>query len=89
MSVKEFIRNIATEAKFYIEKYEQIKELNGKQKKARVDEVITEYIETTIDKIGLNFVAKFIIKKLLIENVPTITQCIFDLIKSKVEGITK
>lgn len=89
MKIKEYIKNIATEAKFYIEKYEQLKELNGKQKKARVDEVVTEYIEATVDKIGLNFVAKFIIKKLLIENVPTITQCIFDLIKAKVEGITK
>lgn len=89
MNIKDYIKNIVTEAKFYIEKYEQIKELNGKQKKARVDEMITEYIEATIDKIGLNFVAKFVIKKVLIDNVPTITQCIFDLIKAKVEGITK
>ena len=89
MNIKDYIKNIATEAKFYIEKYEQLKELNGKQKKARVDEVVTEYIEATIDKIGLNFVAKFVIKKVLIDNVPTITQCVFDLIKAKVEGITK
>ena len=89
MKIKEFIQNITKETVHYIEKYEQIKDLNGKQKKARVDEVITEYIEVTIDKIGLNFIIKFIVKKLLIENIPVITQCIFDLIKSKVDGITK
>lgn len=89
MKFKEFIQTITKETKFYIEKYEQIKELNGKQKKARVDEVITDYVENTIDCLGLNFVTKFIVKKLLIENIPTITQCIFDLIASKIEGITK
>lgn len=89
MELKEYIRNIANETKFYIAKYEEFKELNGKQKKARVDEVITDYIECTIDNISLNFVVKFIIKKLLIENIPVITQCIFDLIKAKVQGITK
>lgn len=89
MNFKGFIQTIVKETKFYIEKYEQFKELNGKQKKARVDEVITDYVENTIDNIGLNFIVKFIIKKILIENIPTITQCIFDLIKSKVEGITK
>ena len=89
MKIKEFIQNISKETARYIEKYEQIKDLSGEQKKARVDGVITEYIETTIDKIGLNFIIKFIIKKLLIENIPVITQCIFDLIKSKVDGITK
>lgn len=89
MKFKEFITNFVTETKYYIEKYEQYKELSGVQKKARVDDIIKSYIENTIDTIGLNFVAKFIIKKLLIENIPVITQCIFDLIKAKVEGITK
>lgn len=89
MKIKEFIQTIAKQTKFYIEKYEQIKDLSGKQKKARVDEVITEYIENTIDSIGLNFIVKLIVKKILIDNVPTITQCIFDLIAAKVQGITK
>lgn len=89
MNFKDFIQNIAKETKIYIEKYEQFKELNGKQKKARVDEVITDYIECTIDNVILNPIARFIFKKLLIQNIPVITQCIFDLIASKVEGITK
>lgn len=89
MKIKEFIKNFVDETKHYIEKYEQYKELSGVQKKARVDDIIKTYIENTIDTIGLNFIVKLIIKKLLIENIPIITQCVFDLIKAKVEGITK
>lgn len=89
MNVKEFIKNVAAQTKTCIEKYEQYNELDGKQKKARVDECIAKYIEAALDTIGINFIVKFIIKKLLIENVPIITQCIFDLIAAKVKGITK
>ena len=89
MKFKKFIQDVANQTKIYIEKYEQYKELNGKQKKARVDELITNYIEMTIDNLGLNFVAKFVINKILIKNIPTITQCIFDLLKTSIEGITK
>lgn len=89
MKIKEFIKNIVAESKHYIEKYEQYKDLTGEEKKARVDDILKTYIENTIDTIGLNFIVKLIIKKLLIENIPVITQCVFDLIKAKVEGITK
>lgn len=89
MKIKEFIKNIVAESKHYIEKYEQYKDLTGEEKKARVDDILKSYIENTIDTIGLNFIVKLIIKKLLIENIPVITQCVFDLIKAKVEGITK
>ena len=89
MKFKEFIKNVAQETKRYIEKYEGFKELTGQEKKKRVDSIIAEYIEATVDTLGLNFVFRFIVKKLLLENIPTITQIIFDLIKAKVEGITK
>ena len=89
MKIKNFIQNIAAESKHCIEKYEQYKDLTGEEKKARVDDIIKTYIENTIDTIGLNFIVKIIIKKLLIENIPVITQCVFDLIASKVQGITK
>ena len=89
MNLKEFLQNVAEQTKTYIEKYEEYKELNGKQKKARVDDLIIHYVETTIDGIGLNFIFKFVLKKLLIDNIPNITQIVFDLIKTKVDGITE
>ena len=89
MEVKVFIKNVVANTKNYIEKFEEYKELTGEQKKARLDDIIKEYIEATIDTIGLNFIFKFVIKKVLIDNLPIITQAIFDLLKAKVEGVTK
>lgn len=89
MNFKEFIKNVADETRHYIEKYEQYKDLTGEDKKNRVDDIIKTYIENTIDTIGLNFIVKFMVKKLLIENIPVITQCIFDLITASVAGVTK
>ena len=85
--VKDFIQNIVNETKHYIEKYEEYKSLSGEEKKARVDNILKNYIETAIDTVGLNFIVKFIVKKILIENISTITQCIFDLLKLKKESL--
>ena len=89
MKLKDFIQEFTQNTKGYIEKYEQYKDLTGEQKKARVDSLIYKYVDGVIDNIGLNFIFKFVIKKLLLENIPILTQLIFDLIKTKVDGITK
>ena len=89
MHIKTFIKDFVQNTKGYIEKYEQYKELSGEDKKKRVDVLITDYVQAVIDNVGMNFVFKFVLKKLLLENIPTITQLIFDLIKTKVDGITK
>lgn len=89
MSFKEFIEGFCQTAETYIKKYEEIKGLSGEEKKARLDDVITVYVNTGIEKLPVNFVFKFVLKKVLVQNIPTITQMIFNLIKLKVEGITK
>lgn len=89
MDIKSFINGVAETTKKYIEKYQEYEELTGEQKKARVDDLIANYIEIAIDGIGLNFIFKFVLKKLLMDNIPIITQAIFNLIQSKVKGITK
>lgn len=89
MDLKSFIQNLAANTKNYIEKFEQYQELTGEQKKQRLDEIIEDYIEVAIDSIKMNVVFKYVLKKLLLANVPVITQVIFDLIKTKIEGITK
>jgi len=89
MDFKTFIQDVAANTRQYIEKFEEYKELSGEQKKARVDDIITDYIEVAIDSLKMNIVFKYFLKKLIIVNVPVITQIIFDLIKTKIEGITK
>jgi len=87
--VKELITGVADRTKAIIVKLQGFETLTGEQKKERLDDYITDYIEEIIDNIGLNIVFKFVIRKVLIKNIPTITQCIFDLIKTKVDGITE
>jgi len=89
MQIKEFIETFATKTKGMIAWLEGYKELSNEEKKRRLDVQISEWVELTIDSIGLNFIFKFALKKILINNIPTITQAIFDLVKVKVEGITE
>lgn len=89
MKFSEFIKDFAQTVKAYIAKYEEYSELTNEQKKERVDEIITNYLEMALDNLGLNIVFKYVVKKLILANVPVLTQVIFDLIKSKVKGITE
>lgn len=89
MKFNEFIKDFAQTVKTYIAKYEEYSELSNEQKKQRVDEIITNYLEMVLDNLGLNFVFKYVVKKLILANVPVLTQVIFDLIKTKVKGITE
>ena len=92
MTIKfgEFLENFADVVRNLIERYEtEYKDLDGQGKKLRLDDAITNYVTGIIDNIGLNFIFKLVLKKLLIGNIPVITQIIFDLIKTKVDGITK
>jgi len=90
VSFKDFLFNFADVVKNLIEKYEtQYKNLSGPERKERLDDAIANYAITVIDNLGFNFIFKFVLKKLLIENIPVVTQIIFNLIQAKIEGITK
>ena len=86
---KQFIENFTQRVKISIAALETYSALTSEQKKERLDEMVTKFVQETIDSIGLNFVLKLIVKKLLIENIPLITQAAFDLIKARVRGITE
>lgn len=89
MKLKDFINGFALTAKDYIGKYEQYSELSGEEKKARVDSMLLAYCNNALDNLPLNFVLKWAFKKLLIPNIPHLTQAAFNLIASKIDGITK
>ena len=89
MKLKNFIENVANVAEACIKKYQEYKELSGEDKKQRVDDLVTEYCNNVISTLEINVITRFIIKKVLIANIPTITQIIFNLIKTRIEGITK
>ena len=89
MQIKDFIEIFATKTRGMIVWLEGYKELSNEEKKKRLDYHLTEYTEMAIDNLGLNFIFKFTLRKILLDNIPVITQTIFDLIKAKVEGAIK
>ena len=89
MQVKDFVIKFGEEAKKYIAYYENFKELKGEQRKNRVIDVLTEWLERTIITLPINPVIRFILKKAIIAALPYIVQVVFNLIESRIEGITK
>jgi hypothetical protein len=64
------------------------KELSNKEKKAQLDKAILGYLVPLLSTAKFGFFTKFVLERFVIDNIPVITQAIYDLIKSKVEGVT-
>ena len=88
MILRDFIKNFVTEVNANILQLAQT-ELSNENKKLTLDHAIFEYVETAINGLSINFILKIALRKLLLPNISTITQIIFDLLKAKIEGITK
>lgn len=89
MEIKDFILAFGDKAKELISYYEGFKDLTGEQKKDRVVDVLTDFIENGVNKLPINAILKLFIKKAVIAILPHLVQLAYNLIKSKVEGITK
>lgn len=88
-SLNQFIEQFGIKAKDLIAEYEKIKELKGEQRKNKVDELLLKWALPAIDTIPINIVFKFALKTFVKIGLPTITQVIFNLIETRVQGITK
>lgn len=88
MKIKEFIENVAMVSKTHITELAKT-ELTNENKKLMLDEKIVNYVELAISQLSLNIFLKTLLKRLLLPNVSVITQIIFDLLKEKIEGVTK
>ena len=89
MNAKDFVIQFGSEIKKYIAYYENFKELEGAKKRDRVVDVLEEWIEKNFANLPINPVIGYIVKKVVLAVLPHIVQVAFDLIKSKVEGITE
>ncbi len=88
MKFKEFIQGFAAVAKTNIIELAQT-ELNNDNKKMILDSKIINYLDCAFEKLKVNFIVKKFLKTFVFSNVSQITQLIYDLIKMKVDGITK
>lgn len=65
------------------------KELDNKTKKEKLDKAITVYLNTLLIGVKTNLITKWVIERYVINNIPVITQAIYDLLKDKIKGVTK
>lgn len=82
-SIKEFFAFIRREIIGYVE----AKDLLGSEKKEAVDEKVVEYVEGKF--IGSNTVLNWLVRKIFIPVIPTITQAVYDLLREHVDGLTR
>ena len=88
MTLKEFIKNFAEQTKNKIIELAHT-ELTNENKKLMLDHHIVDYVERAINGLTINFVFKMALRKLILPNISVITQLIFDMLKARIEGITK
>jgi hypothetical protein len=65
------------------------KELSNKEKKSALDRAIKGYLVPLLASANMGWVTKFILEKFVLDNIPVITQAIYDLIKDRIDGVTK
>ena len=87
-SVVEFVKGIVAKVQEAIKKVDAYKELSGEEKMARVNAVAYEFFDKNYDKIKMNFLVKAYLRKKLRNLIPVLTQKVFDLIATSIEGIT-
>lgn len=83
-NLKTFITKFVAKTKNVIIELEKFSTLTNEDKKETLDSQITLWVQEAINVLPVNVFCKWIIKKYLVENIPILTQAIFDLLKSKV-----
>ena len=88
LSIIDFGKNLVSEIEKGIKTVEKLKKLTSEQKKAKVDEIAYAYFDANFNKLKINFLVKAYLRKKIRKAIPDITQKVFDLIATTVEGIT-
>lgn len=89
MKINEFILAFGDITQKLITEYETFKHLKGEQRKDRVVALLNQWLNKALKDLAINKVLKLAIKFLLPKVLPEIVQVVFNLIQTKVEGITK
>ena len=89
MQFKYFIKDFVQKAQELIKYLEGFKELSDSDKKAQLDKDMLNWSIKMLNYVQINALVKFVVKKGLEAYLPVFTQTIFDLIKTKIDGITK
>ena len=82
--IRNFITKFVSKTKNIILELENFSTLRNEDKKETLDKQITLWAQNAINVLPVNVFVKWLVKKYLLENIPTLTQTIFDLLKEKV-----
>ena len=88
MNIKEFIQEFAKRTKSKIAELAQT-QLSGAEKKQKLDEKMTKWAEELLNGAKMNALLKKAVKQFVISSIPVITQAVFDLLKTRIQGITE
>lgn len=70
-------------------------ELSNKEKKAKLDKAVEGWLIPLLATVKFSipfvpdFIIKFVFDKFILNNIPVLTQAIYDLIKDRIDGVTK
>ena len=87
-SLVSFVKEFVARVQLAIKEVEKFKELSGEEKMRRVNSVAYSFFDDNYDKIKMNFIIKAYLKKKIRNYIPEITQKIYDLIATYIEGVT-
>lgn len=71
------------------------KELNNNEKKEQLDKAVKGWLIPLLASVSIKipfvpeFIVKYFFEKFIINNIPVLTQAVYDLLKDKVKGVTK
>lgn len=85
----EFIFEFAKNIEIKIQELEEFNNLPNEEKKKRLDEFALMLIIKGIDALPINMILKYSLKWFFTNHISAITQVIYNLIKTKIDGITK
>ena len=86
MKFKDFIQDFEIVTKNKIAEL-AMQALTNTEKKARLDDYLLEYLQNILGVFKPNLILRFIISKYVIPNVPTLTQTVYNLLKTRIEEI--
>lgn len=89
MKVFDFVKELIEKIESGIRKVESFKNLTGKEKMDKLNDIVYYYYDTNFDKIQMNPLIRIFLKGKIRKVIPYLTQKVYDLISTHIEGITK
>lgn len=86
--IKDFLQGLVGSTKTKIEHLVSVN-LDNQTKKEALDDYVRDWAVVKLQTSKFNVLTKWLIQKIIIDNISVITQFIFDLLKENIHNLTK